>query len=323
MSAVLESRYRWLLRVYPPAYRRERAEEMIGTLMEAATPNQKRPPLREAVSLALRGLQARAGVPGSRTRRQVWGGALRVAVLLLLVHATAVSLARTGAVVDDFAAGELGLFTNAFFPLETVLVGSALLAVAAGRYGWGLLAAVTAYATTLVIEAFSFNTDVDYVNGEYIYNVSPWSTHWIQTTLDWALSHTMMLPLPLAVLLAIPLLRSRPPAAARPWAWLLAVPAAVVMLPTNFDATLGIQPWALIVVMAALLLWAAVDARATIAGGLLFLPLVLAPVNLVALPYSDVSGMPSDFWLWTAGYAAGIVVLLAVGTLRAHRQARI
>ncbi|HMH94538.1 MAG TPA: hypothetical protein VK586_26065 [Streptosporangiaceae bacterium] len=44
----LERRWRWLLRAYPAWYRRERGDEILGTLMEASPPGRRRPSLRDA-----------------------------------------------------------------------------------------------------------------------------------------------------------------------------------------------------------------------------------------------------------------------------------
>jgi hypothetical protein len=55
----LERRTRWLLRAYPAAYRADRGEEIIGTLLEAVPPGRDWPPSREAVALVAAGLRAR------------------------------------------------------------------------------------------------------------------------------------------------------------------------------------------------------------------------------------------------------------------------
>jgi hypothetical protein len=55
----LERRYGWLLHAYPAWYRRERAGEMLGTLMEVSPPSQKWPPVREAQALVIGGLRVR------------------------------------------------------------------------------------------------------------------------------------------------------------------------------------------------------------------------------------------------------------------------
>jgi len=55
----LERRCRWLLRAYPGWYRRERAGEMLDTLLEASPPGRNWPSFREARALAIGSLRAR------------------------------------------------------------------------------------------------------------------------------------------------------------------------------------------------------------------------------------------------------------------------
>ncbi|MEV0457238.1 hypothetical protein [Catellatospora methionotrophica] len=63
----LARRYRRLMLTYPRAYRRERGEELLATLLELAAPDRARPTLREAANLIGHGLRARLGRPASRT----------------------------------------------------------------------------------------------------------------------------------------------------------------------------------------------------------------------------------------------------------------
>jgi hypothetical protein len=64
-AAVLERRYRRLLRCYPPAHRALHREEMLGVLLAAARPGQRTPGLRETVNLAACGLVIRVRrIPG-------------------------------------------------------------------------------------------------------------------------------------------------------------------------------------------------------------------------------------------------------------------
>ena len=74
----LERRARALLRAYPAEYRDGRAEEIIGTLLEAAPPGRSLPPVREAWSLIAGGRHARA----ARNRRPGVKASLRLALLL-------------------------------------------------------------------------------------------------------------------------------------------------------------------------------------------------------------------------------------------------
>ena len=74
----LERRARALLRAYPADYRHGRAEEIIGTLLEAAPPGRSFPTAREAWSLIAGGRHARA----ARNRRPGVKANLRLALLL-------------------------------------------------------------------------------------------------------------------------------------------------------------------------------------------------------------------------------------------------
>jgi hypothetical protein len=74
----LERHARALLRAYPAEYRHGRAEEIIGTLLEAAPPGRSFPPAREAWSLIAGGRHARA----ARNRRLGVKANVRLALLL-------------------------------------------------------------------------------------------------------------------------------------------------------------------------------------------------------------------------------------------------
>jgi len=64
-AAVLERRYRRLLRCYPPAHREFHREEMLGVLLAGARPGQRTPGLGQAVNLAACGLVIRVRrIPG-------------------------------------------------------------------------------------------------------------------------------------------------------------------------------------------------------------------------------------------------------------------
>jgi DNA-directed RNA polymerase specialized sigma24 family protein len=57
----LARRYRRLLLAYPDSYRRQRGEELLGTLLDAARPGQRRPTTADATDLVLGGLRQRLG----------------------------------------------------------------------------------------------------------------------------------------------------------------------------------------------------------------------------------------------------------------------
>ncbi len=55
----LERRFRWLLHAYPAWYRRERAGEMLDTLLEASPPVRRWPSIRDSRALVVGGLRVR------------------------------------------------------------------------------------------------------------------------------------------------------------------------------------------------------------------------------------------------------------------------
>jgi len=81
VSDVLARRYLAVMRLYPAAYRQDRGDEIVATLLERAG-SRRWPPPREVFGLLSGALQAHLS-PGGSVRRN-WAGGLRVAVLVLL-----------------------------------------------------------------------------------------------------------------------------------------------------------------------------------------------------------------------------------------------
>ncbi|MGI5491299.1 hypothetical protein [Microtetraspora malaysiensis] len=143
MNHVLELRYRRLLRAYPKGYRAEHGEELIGTLMEAARPGDRRPSLRETLHLLAGGFTVRvratraSGVPP-------WTDGLHLGALIVAVVTFA----------------QLPVLPYVIFPVWTAL--GVVLMVALVR-GWmrvaAPLAAVAAVATSWPI-ILGFHTPV-------------------------------------------------------------------------------------------------------------------------------------------------------------------
>ena len=106
----LERRARALLRAYPAEYRHGRAEEIIGTLLEAAPPGRSLPPAREAWSLIAGGRTARA----TRNRRPGVKANLRLALLLgmSIYLSFEFGLSLAGNVLGFFPGGGASWLTN-------------------------------------------------------------------------------------------------------------------------------------------------------------------------------------------------------------------
>jgi hypothetical protein len=76
--SALERRSRLLLRAYPAGYRRDRGEEIIGTLLEATPPGRSWLRARDTRALIVGGLKARA----AQNRRLTSADNLRIAVMV-------------------------------------------------------------------------------------------------------------------------------------------------------------------------------------------------------------------------------------------------
>lgn len=79
----LEARYRRLLRWYPPSYRGRHEDEILGVLMAAAQPGQRRPGARESLDLLWSALQIRIRMILRGADSQPWADALAQAGLLI------------------------------------------------------------------------------------------------------------------------------------------------------------------------------------------------------------------------------------------------
>jgi len=162
----LERRARTLLRAYPADYRRDRAEELIGTLLEATPADRSFPSARDARALIAGGVRARA----ARNRRLSTTANLRLALLLGLsiflgnidfsldggdagysgVHWLAITAGMLGAAAALAPwLGRRTVVTAVVLPAGVVLAGEVLsepFALADGRGVWlaGILIAMGA-----------------------------------------------------------------------------------------------------------------------------------------------------------------------------------
>ncbi|GIJ21254.1 hypothetical protein [Micromonospora lutea] len=128
----LERRYRRLLRAYPTDYRRDRADEIVGTYLELADPRRRWPSPADAADLVRGGLRQRLRAAG--VTDLIPG--VRLAALLALT--TAAFLAGFWAIVEQSpvatGAPRFGPFASAAVVAWLVWLLSALLAlVAPGR----------------------------------------------------------------------------------------------------------------------------------------------------------------------------------------------
>lgn len=85
----LERRYRRLLSAYPPAYRHQREDEIVTTLLDSSAPRQRWPRPLDAANLVWSGLLLRAGVAVPAVMQRAF--ALAGSVALALAAAIAAS----------------------------------------------------------------------------------------------------------------------------------------------------------------------------------------------------------------------------------------
>ncbi|GIF99932.1 hypothetical protein [Catellatospora citrea] len=320
MSTEIERRYERLLRLYPKAYLDHRGAEMLGTLLDAADDGRGRPPRREIAALMLGALRARVGAAAGLPVGEAWLSAVRVGALLLLAYGAALSATRAGRVVfSDLLGDGLRLATELGFVGATVALVPALYLAARGRYGW---------ATAIAGVGFAFEQLAQigphlYWNIKWAAEEPPLTEGWAQISwhlLEDRLADYKFWPLTLAVLLMLPLLRRRLAVPGTPLWWLLAVPLSVLLLPTDFNATLRWQPFALTAVCLGALAWSFVDARVGLAVAVLPLPLFLQGLGHRYLP-----SLQGNDYSVSAIIAPAVVtaVLIAAGAVLVRRQARL
>jgi hypothetical protein len=160
VSDVLARRYRAVLHAYPRSHRSRRGEELLGTLLDNASPEQRWPSAREAASIVVEGLRVRVDASGQRMPRAIWLDGLHLAVVLLLAWAHAQVVGEVMWRNAHPRAG-LAMLLLALLSIVAVLRGrnvAALLLAAAwlavqvrfGALSWHLLTAVTVLALLTV-----------------------------------------------------------------------------------------------------------------------------------------------------------------------------
>jgi hypothetical protein len=239
-----ERGYRRLLRAYPAWYRRERGEEILDTLLAATPDGRTWPSLRDCGALILGGLRVRAG----QNRRLTTAASLRLAVLF------GVALWLTGRACFDLAFAGLGWlhWVSPGQPSGYAAVHGLVMLAAVGA-AWFAPRPAVAAVSLIAVAAISL---IAVATGAY-----PWPGAW------WLLGD----PAALAALALLALGKERMP---RCWLWLLGAQTLAQMLtvygrfhaPPFFPSPwLNDLPW--LVILAAVVLWAVVDARPAIAAG--------------------------------------------------------
>ncbi len=321
----LERRCRFLLHAYPAAYRRERAEEMLGTLLETTPQGRTWPLPRDTQALLLGGLRVRSG----QERRLSMPGNLRLAALLgcaIFLSFTAVNYGSYG-VGYTFNAYTRGSGIAGFLHWQPVTVMALLLTAAvlpwlAGR----IVVALGAIAAGTAVVAYDLSSQF------------PWNDfHLSQAPREGDAAAILEVLLPLAALVLLALGKERPP---RLWLWLPTSAIAFAVL-AEFRAVEGIlsnqnlslqDPYLWLVPFGIAIAWIGIDARPAI-GVATYFSLWLGQVLIdrfdIAV-FSFNSGAPAQasWWVTSANWwgeswkwLAAVLVLMVVALRLVRRQA--
>jgi hypothetical protein len=293
MTAI-ERRSRWLLFVYPRWYRQQRADEILGTLMEATGPDRSWPSSKDAWALILAGLRVRAGLGQRQTVRTNLSQALLFAAVLVLAAYSAGHL--------SLGVKELGHSAPLLVPTWLALVlGLATLALIAGV--WFSPGKVVAVAALISAGLGFFEMLTSHLG-------------------DWAIQ-AIISP---AVITVLALRQPRLP---RSWLWLAGAWYLVhlqITTATNLAAELYyISP---LVVLAVAIAWCVLDVRP------MFAVAVATAVYWVSYSVQryceisnascstrfSVSRLMENFWPWEA-IAITSLMLAIVAVWRLRRQA--
>ena len=262
---VLERRCRLLLRAYPAAYRRDRGEEIIGTLLEATPPGRSWPRPRDARALAVGGLRARTALNRQRTAAANLRAAVFAGVTAYLCLAVPGSLVMVAHYERSF--GITQWFWQYAWPgdfVTPILLSAAVLAWLSRR--WSVTLAGVLAATAVVSYAEFWR---GYATGAAVTDF--------------------------ACLGALALAAGRREHPSRRWLWPLGLILVIAFVPQVGDALVWRALWVagMLAVCAVSLAWLVVDARPAIALAVcalaLFLPLVL---DSLRFGFSPLDGLP-------------------------------
>lgn len=287
----IERHSRWLLLAYPRWYRKERTDEILDTLLEVAGPDRSWPSSRDSSALILGGLRVRSGLLQRLTARANLTQALLLTAVLILAAYSSRDL--------GFVRGEWGyIFPSMLFAWVNLVLGLATLALMAGAwFGPPRVVAVAALLTAGL---------------------------WIYQPPDNLLSEAIQ---PVAALAFIALLALRRQRLPRSWLWLAVVWYLTTQLVWLLPASRILRDlgnFGPLVILAAAIVWCAVDVR----------PMLAVALSLAVFYGSDVVGFffstisaprfrPIElvsFWPWET-IAAVSTVLVIVAIRRLRRQA--
>jgi hypothetical protein len=245
----LEHRCRLLLRAYPVEYRKDRGEEIMGTLLDATPADRSWPLARDVTGLLIGGLRVRAEL----NRRLTTAANLRVAAFIgVTTYLAYIAVGDLSFVVLELTRWTGHAHMTPWPPLIVwALVGAAVAAAWASRRKMLVLTAVVAASVALVVAT-------TLLHGSVIFSVPE-----------------------LACVASLALFAGRTERPSLQWLWPVALvaawPLAQYLVPGFWTLS------TLIVVLPALsLLWVVIDARPAVAAAVFVLGLWL-PAGLASV----------------------------------------
>jgi hypothetical protein len=291
----LERRCRLLLQAYPAAYRRDRGDEIIATLLEATPEGHSWPSLHDVRALIVGGLKTR----GAHNRHLSTATNLRAAVLVGVAVYLCCNAAQavSGTIREEVVLGST--LVTQYWPTAWWTLAAGLLTLATIVLAWMSRRRVLVLAGALpAAVAVSF--------------ASRWQTYELGDTVIW-----------LACLIAVVALSGGTNHPSPRWVWLLGVMAVVPVVGSTQLEYVPLLPTLLLISVAVVSIgWTLVDARPVIAVTT-YLLLTEAPftVRTVATGFGATAELP--FFLVIAPIAATAVWLLrrqSAGSGKAVRQ---
>ncbi|MCZ7377952.1 hypothetical protein [Micromonospora sp. WMMC250] len=141
----LDHTYRRLIACYPRAYRQQYEDEMIGVLLDDASPGQRSPAARDVLALLGGALRAHVRQAGARFSGDAWREAAQaiglIAALMLFVRDARVPVLHLAMFADSYPEGLGEKFV--LWPVGLVALLWLTVAVSA-VFGWGRAAAAIA-----------------------------------------------------------------------------------------------------------------------------------------------------------------------------------
>jgi hypothetical protein len=280
----LEQRYRLLLRAYPGRYRRERGEEIIGTLLEATPAGQNWPRPRDTRTLIMGGLRVRAGQDQRLTTAVNLRLAALLGVALALLWLIAGNLVTTIAIQVEYHQSSPGQ------------IACCVLALAAVAAAW--------FAPRLAVAGLALTA----------------AALWIY----WGQGGHLLALQPAGLLISLAPLTLGQERLPRSWLWLAGGLFALTMAPALSPPGGSLSPQLLtltivtpLIALGVVVVWSILDARPLIAMTV-FLASYLLSMYLPAAQAGHGGPLISPIWLVPAAVTA---VLAAAGVWRLRRQA--